>query len=163
MFPFLWDIGGILGLDAWLFLEGKWKARSVEEDAFGEEGVVEGDHEFKVDLGGKFIVQRERSYQGEREIHSMLGVMFYDEEAGRLIRKNFFSYGFVNNEVEYERDGDTVKFEITMEPIPEFFKGTHWRSYLRKVSDDVVIDALESSKDGVEYSLFGETRMERVK
>lgn len=151
-----------MGLDEWKFLEGKWKAKSVEENAFGEEGIVEGDHEFTIDLGGKFIVQRERSYQGEREIHSMLGVMFYDEVAGILRRKNFFSYGFVNNEEEIERSEGFVRFQITMEPVPEFFKGTHWRSYLKKVSDDVVLDALESSKDGIEYTLFGETKMERV-
>lgn len=149
-------------MDEWKFLEGKWKARSVEEGAFSEEGYVEGDHEIRVDLGGKFLVHRERSYQGEREIHTMLGVIFYDEEEGLLRRKNFFSYGFVNNEVEIERDEGFVRFKITMEPVPEFFKGTHWRSYLRKVSDDVVLDALESSKDGVNYELFGETRMERV-
>lgn len=152
----------VMGLDEWRFLEGKWKARSVEEDAFGEEGIVEGDHEFKVELGGKFLVQRERSYQGEREIHTMLGVMFYDEEEKLLRRKSFFSYGFVNNEVEIERSDGFVRFEITMEPVPEFFKGTHWRSYVRKVSDDVVVDALESSEDGSNFTLFGETRMERV-
>jgi len=53
-----------------MFLEGKWKATAVEENSFGEEGVVEGDNEFKVDLGGKFITGRERSYQGEREVHT---------------------------------------------------------------------------------------------
>ncbi len=152
-----------MGLDEWRFLEGKWKARSVEEDAFGEEGIVEGDHEFKVELGDKFIVQRERSYQGEKTIHTMLGVMFYDEEAKLLRRKSFFSYGFVNNEVEIERGEGFVWFVISMEPVPEFFKGKHWRSYLKKVSEDEVIEALESSKDGVEFILFGETRMVRVK
>lgn len=152
-----------MGLDKWKFLVGKWKAWSNEEDAFGEEGIVEGDHEYKLDLGGGFITQRERSYQGEREIHTMLGVMFFDEEAKLLRRKSFFSYGFVNNEVEIERGEGFVRFQITMEPIPEFFKGMQWRSYIRKVSDDEVVEALESSKDGVEYTLFGETRMTRVK
>ena len=50
-----------MGLDKWKFLVGKWKAWSNEEDAFGEEGIVEGDHEYKLDLGGGFITQRERS------------------------------------------------------------------------------------------------------
>ena len=152
-----------MGLDEWMFLEGKWKAKSVEEDAFGEEGIVEGDHEFTIELGDKFIVQRERSYQGERTIHTMLGVMFYDEEAKLLRRKSFFSYGFVNNEKEIERSEGFIRFEIMMEPVPDFFKGTHWRSYIKKISDDIVVEALESSKNGVEYTLFGETRMERVK
>ena len=152
-----------MGLESWMFLEGKWKARAVEENSFGEEGVVEGDNEFKVDLGGKFITGRERSYRGDTEVHTLLTVMFYDEEAKLLRRKAFFSYGFVNNEVEIESSDGFVRFQITMEPITEFFKGTVWRSYIKKVSDDVVLEGLESSKDGVEYTLFGETRMERVK
>jgi hypothetical protein len=151
------------GLDDWKFLEGTWKARSAEENTFGEEGYVEGEHVFKVDLGGKFVTGRERSYQGEREIHTALSVLFYDEEESLLRRKTFFSYGFVNNEVEIERDGSMVRFEIVMEPVPEFFKGTKWRSYLRKVSDDTVLDGLESYKDGINYSLFGETILKRVK
>ena len=152
-----------MGLESWMFLEGKWKARAVEENSFGEEGVVEGDNEFKVDLGGKFITGRKRSYQGEREVHTLLTVLFYDEEEKLLKRKSFFSYGFVNNEVEIESEDGFVRFQITMEPVTEFFKGTVWRSYIRKVSDDVVLEGLESSKDGVEYALFGETRMERVR
>ena len=50
-----------------------------------------------------------------------------------------------------------------MEPIPEFFKGTKWRSYIKKVSEDKVLDGLESSQDGVKYDLFGETLLTRVK
>lgn len=153
----------MVGLDDWRFLEGTWHARSAEEDAFGEEGYVEGEHVFKADLGGKFITGRERSYQGEREIHTALSVLFYDEEEGLLRRKTFFSYGFVNNEVEIERDGPMVRFEIEMEQVPESFKGTRWRSYLKRVSDDTVLDGLESSQDGVNYSLFGETVLKRVK
>ena len=83
--------------------------------------------------------------------------MFYDEEENLLRRKTSFSYGFVNNEVEIERDESMVRFEIDMEPGPEFFKGLHWRRYLRKVSEDTVLDGLESSPDGADYGLFGET------
>lgn len=152
-----------MGLDDWKFLEGTWKARSAEEHSFGEEGYVEGEHVFKVDLGSKFITGRERSYQGEREIHTALSVMFHDEEENLLRRKTFFSYGFVNNEVEIERNESLVRFEINMEPVPKSFKGTKWRSYLKKVSEDTVLDGLESSKDGKNYSLFGETILKRVK
>jgi hypothetical protein len=50
--------------------------------------------------------------------------MFCDEEENLLRRKTFFSYGFVKNEVEIYRDESMVRFEIDMEPVPEFFKGT---------------------------------------
>ena len=152
-----------MSLDSWRFLEGTWKARSAEENAFGEEGYVEGDHVFKVDLSGKFIVGRERSYQGEREIHTALSVMFYDEEDNLFRRKTFFSYGFVNNETEFMHGEDIIRFEINMEPVPEYFKGTKWRSFIRKISDDKLLDGLESSQDGVNFELFGETELIRVK
>jgi hypothetical protein len=69
----------------------------------------------------------------------------------------------VNNEVEIERDESMVRFEINMEPVPKFFKGTKWRSYLKKVSEDTVLDGLESSQDGLNYSLFGETKLVRIR
>lgn len=153
----------LTGIDDWKTLIGEWKARSSQENEFGEEGYVDSVHKFKMDLGDGFITGRERSYQGDKEIHTMLSVLWYDGEEDLFRRKSFFSYGFVNNEVEYYRDENTLRFEITMEPITPFFKGTKWRSYITKVDDDTLIEGLESSKDGGEYTLLGETVMKRVK
>jgi len=68
-----------------------------------------------------------------------------------------FSYGFVNNEVEYERNINEIRFEVTTEPMPKQFEGISWRSYIRKISDSEIAMGLEKAKKGEDFTLYGET------
>ena len=90
-------------------------------------------------------------------------LMYYDPGRDRFLRKTAFSYGFVNNEVEYFRDGNVIRFEIEMEPVTAFFVGTRWRSFTEKVSEDEVREGLEVAKGDGDYENFGITVLKRVK
>ncbi len=149
-------------LDAWRFLVGEWKAASAEEDEFGEEGIIEGRHVFTEELGGSYIMCKHESWQGERPVNSSISLMYYDPGSDRFLRKTAFSYGFVNNEVEYFRDENVIRFEIEMEPVTEFFVGSRWRSFIEKVSEDEVREGLEVARGDGDYENFGVTVLKRV-
>jgi hypothetical protein len=91
--------------------------------------------------------------------------MYYDPGIDRFLRKSAFSYGFVNNEVEYYRDEKVIRFDVVIEPHPatEFFEGTRWRSFIEKVSEDEVRDGLEVARGDSDYESFGVTVLRRVR
>ena len=97
-------------------------------------------------------------------MHDSIDLMYYDPGSNRFLRKSVFSYGFVNNEVEYYRDDKVIRFDVVIEPHPqsEFFVGTRWRSFIEKVSKDEVRDGLEVARGDGDYENFGVTVLKRV-
>jgi len=103
-------------IDAWRFLLGTW--RGASQGQFGETGIVESEATFTGDLGDRFLVATGEATCEGRLLNRSLQVLFYDTAAGKFRRKTFFSYGFVNNEVEYARTEDEIRFEVEAEPRP---------------------------------------------
>ena len=68
----------------------------------------------------------------------------------------------MNNEVELERIETFLRFEITMEPVPQSFDGMRWRSYVKKICVTEIRAGLEAAKPGVDFSSYGETIMVKV-
>ena len=69
----------------------------------------------------------------------------------------------VSSIMECARTGDEVRFDISMEPLPEQFEGMRWRSYIRKISDSQVAVGLEVAKKGEELKSYGETILTKTK
>jgi hypothetical protein len=148
-------------LEQWIFLEGEWEGASSQVDEFGEEGIVESSHVFSLELDGRFILGRHESWQGDRPVNKSITLLFYDGEADKFRRKSAFSYGFVNNEVEYYRDDRVIRFNIDIEPVPKMFRGTRWRSFIEKTSGDEVRLGLRVARDGGDFQDFGVTVLTR--
>ena len=138
----------------WHFLIGKWKGGS--SDQFGGEGEIVTTATFSMELG-KYIMGKFDSYRNGKLENASVGMMWYDLRNSRMLRKTFFNYGFVNNEIEYERSESEVRFEVISEPIPQAFDGMRWRSYIRKISDTEIRAGLESAKEGEDFTSYGET------
>ncbi|MFQ5831552.1 MAG: hypothetical protein ACE5H4_02520 [Candidatus Thorarchaeota archaeon] len=148
-------------LDTWHFLVGEWKGYS--KDQFGGEGVIETSNIFTLEMNARYLMSiHEARREGKLENQSM-ALMFYDSRNKRFLRKTFFSYGFVNNEVEYESSDTEIRFDIISEPTPEQSDNTRWRSYIRKISDDEVRMGLEVARDGKEFENYGETFLTKLK
>jgi hypothetical protein len=148
-------------LQNWHFLVGEW--RGYSKDQFGGEGLIETSSLFTLEMNARYLMSvHEARRKGSLENQSM-ALMFYDARYGRFIRKTFFSYGFVNNEVEYKSSDSEIRFEVVSEPTPEAFDKMRWRSYIRKISDNEVRMGLESAKEGEDFDSYGESIMERVK
>ncbi|MHA1936556.1 MAG: hypothetical protein ACW97A_14910 [Candidatus Thorarchaeota archaeon] len=148
-------------LKEWLFLIGAWKGGS--EDQFGEEGEIETTAVFSLELNEKVIMGRHEARNEGKLLNASIGMMFYDLRNKKVLRKSFFTYGFVNNEVEYQRSNDEIRFDITQEPVPQSFDGVKWRSFIKKYSETKIGMGLESTKGGEDFQSYGETILEKVK
>lgn len=143
-------------LDSWKFLIGEWKGESKTEGEFGEEGKIRGTATFSLDPGNGFIMSKGETWNGGQLVNKSISFMFYDSTEQKFKRKTFFSYGFVNNETEQSRTENEVKFNVVMEPLPKQFRGTKWRSFIRKISERKIIVGLETAKEGEPFTTYGE-------
>jgi len=134
---------------------GHWKGTA--ENEFGEEGVVESTHVFSAELGEKFIAGKHEAWNSGKLVHKAASFLYYDPRTDKFRRKDIYSYGFVNNEVEYARSDEEIRFEVASEPSPKQFEGIRWRSYIRRISDSKIAMGLECAKGEGEFELFGET------
>jgi hypothetical protein len=132
---------------------GTW--RGASKDQFGEEGVVETIATYALEPGDHFLTARGSALGEGRVLNRSLSVMFYDPRLSKFRRKTFFSYGFLNDEVEYERMDREIRFDVAVEPNMKPFEGTRWRSFLRKDSDQAIATGLEAAKGGGPFELYG--------
>ena len=147
-------------LDDWKFLVGRW--RGTSENQFGERGVVETTAVYALEPGDRFLTARGEAVCEGRLLNRSLSVMFYDSGLGRFRRKSFFSYGFVNNELEFERTDREIRFDVIVEPAMKQFEGIRWRSNIRRVSDREIATGLAEAKTGQPFSSYGEVMLARV-
>jgi hypothetical protein len=148
-------------LDDWCFLIGTWKGSA--KDQFGEKGVIEGTVVFSLEPSAKFIMGKHEGWHEGRLLNKSITLLFYDAVEQKFRRKSFFSYGFVNNEVECSRNKDEIKFDVTMEPLPKNFEGTRWRSFMRKISDSKFAMGLEVANEGEGFRKYGESILVKTK
>jgi len=148
--------------DEWRFLVGTWKGTSKDE--FGEKGIIENTAVFSMEPSEKFIMATGEAHCEGRLLNKSVSLLFYDSREGMFKRKTFFSYGFVNNEVECgNRIKNEIRFDITMEPLLKSFEGMRWRSFIRKISDNEIATGLEVAKEGGEFKKYGETILKKAK
>ena len=147
-------------LDEWRFLIGTWKSKA-EKGQFDEKGTIEGLATFSYEPSTTFIMGTGENRSEGQLLNRSISVLFYDGVAKKFRRKTFFSYGFVNNEVEYARTKSEIRFDIVMEPLPKQFEGTKWRSFIRRVSDTKIAMGLETAKGGEKFKPYGESILEK--
>jgi hypothetical protein len=148
-------------LDNWRFFVGEWKGSSKDE--FDEKGVVEGTVVFSLAPSERFIMSDGEARRDGCLVNRSISFLFFDKAEQKFRRKTFFSYGFVNNEVEYARSDDEIRFDVKMEPLPKQFEEIRWRSYIRKISDKKVAMGLEMAEKGEEFKRYGESILEKTK
>ncbi len=143
------------------FLEGEWKGHSPGD--FGGEGEIITTDSFSLEMNGKFIMSKSKVRRNGKLEHNSIGWLFYDVRNKKFLQKTFFSYGFVDNEVEYSSSETEIRFDVVLEPVPQASDGTRWRSYIIKVSDDEIRTGLEMAKEEEDFVSYGETVLKRVK
>ena len=149
-------------LDDWRFLIGTWKSKT-EGGQFGETGVIEGLTVFSYEPSEAFIMATGENRCEGRLLNKSVSILFYDSAGKKFRRKTFFSYGFVNNEVECARTRNGITFDVVSEPLPRQFEGTRWRSFVRKISDTQIAMGLEVAKGKEEFKNYGETKLTKTK
>ena len=148
-------------LDEWRFLAGTWKGKTMPGQ-FGTKGAIEGIVVFECYPSSLFITAKEENQCGGELVNRNISILFYDNAEGKFKRKTFFSYGFVNNEVEFSRSSKEIKFDIKMEPVAKQYEGVRQRSYIRKISNTRIATGLEMAKGKEEFKPFGEAVFEKT-
>ena len=142
------------------FLLGEWRGKS--EDQFGEKGVIESRYVFTQDPSEHFIAERAESWKEGKLVNKSVVYLMFDRNIGKYVRKSFFSYGWVNNEVG-EWKGDRLLLDVvSIDGEPSFFKGVKWRSFIHRYSGNEIGSGLEVAKGGEPFRPYGETRARRV-
>jgi hypothetical protein len=150
-------------LDDWKFLIGTWKGKT-KSGQFGEKGMIEGTAVFSYEPSESFIMGTGENRCEGRLLNKSISILFYDDGEKKFRRKTFFSYGFVNNEMECARTKDTIKFDITTEPLSkQVGPGMLWRSTLKRISDKKIATGLEMARPGQEFKSYGESILEKTK
>jgi hypothetical protein len=142
------------------FLIGHWKSRA--ENQFGEKGVIEGVLECAHEPSEKFIAMIGESRSDGKLVNRGVSYLMWDENIKKYVRKSLFSYGWILNEVG-SLDGDRLVLDVvSMDGEPDYFKGTRWRSFIQKYSENEIGTGLEVAKDNGAFSLYGESRAKRI-
>ena len=144
----------------WYFLVGKWKGTA--EGQYNMVGQITSTMEFTLELNDMCIMAKTEAWQDDQFVNSSIGLLFYDQINNRFLRKILYSYGFANNDVEYQRSSSEIRFETTTEPLPTQFKGLRWRSYIKKLSDTTITLGMETAKEGADFQLYGETVFQKI-
>ena len=118
---------------------------------------------FLAELGEKFITGKHEAWKAGKLVHKGASFLYYDPRDEKFRRKDIYSYGLVNNKVEYTRTDKEIRFEAKSEPSPKAFEGIRWRSYIKKISDDKIAMGLEWAKGEGEFGLYGETIAKRAR
>jgi hypothetical protein len=126
-------------------------------------GTIEGVVVFSCEPSALFIMGTGENRSEGKLLHKSISILFYDSVEKEFRRKTIFSYGFVDNEVECARTENEIEFDVTHEPLQKQYKGTCWRSFIRKIADKKVAMGLEIAKEGKEFKQFGESIIEKVK
>src|SRR5215469_8411482 len=91
------------------FLIGHWKSRA--EDQFGEKGVIESSFECSHEPSDKFIATIGESRSNGKLVNKGSSFLIWDSNVGKYVRKSFYSYGWVLNEVGI-MNGDRLIFDV---------------------------------------------------
>ena len=149
------------GLERLEFLLGSWKGRSV--DQFGEKGTLESTLECTHEPSEHFVQLRGETKKGGKVLNRAVEFITYDPGVRRYVYKRMWSMGFIENGTGGWKDPDTLQFQIKFDSEPPFFRGTLWRSFIRKYSDNEIGTGLYTAKKGQRYRLYGETKLTRSK
>jgi hypothetical protein len=148
-------------LDEWKFLVGTWKGKT-RKGQFGIKGSIEGAILFECEPSNLFIIAKEENQSEGQLVNKNISILFYDPTEGKFKRKTFFSYGFVNNEIECARTDKEITFDIKMEPVSKQYEGVRQRSYIKKISNTRIATGLEFAKGKEGFKNFGEASFEKA-
>lgn len=142
---------------------GKWQGT-----ASGKPGKGVSTREYRFDLGGRFLVARNRSVyeptpeRPESETHEDLGIFSYDRALKKLVLRQFHLEGFVNEYVldALSPDGKTLHFvTVRIENIPA---GWRARESYRILSPDEIEETFWLAPPGGDFERYSRTLLQRV-
>jgi len=134
--------------------EGKWQG-----DTSGKPGKGTTSREYRFEMNGKFMFQRDKSQYrpsdpaGKPLVHEDFGVFSYDTSLKKILWRQFHSEGFVNEYAldSVSADGKTLEFVTTrIENLPGF----QAKKQYRIVSANEIEETFWLAPPGKEFAVY---------
>ena len=143
--------------------EGKWKGPTT-----GKPGKGSTSREYRFELNGKFLSQRDKSeYQpqnpaAKRLVHEDFGMFSYDANLKKVVWRQFHSEGLVNEYTldSLSADGKSLEFVTTrIENLPGF----RAKKLYRILSTDEIEEIFALAPPGKDFDVYTVAHLRRVK
>ena len=163
---FLIAVSTVAQSDPWAPLrafEGRWEGTTS-----GKPGKGTTSREYRFELNGKFLFQRDRSvYQpsdpaAKLLAHEDFGVFSYDTDLKKIVWRQFHSEGMVNEYTldSVSADGKSLEFVTTrIENLPGF----RAKKQYRIVSDSEIEETFLLAQPGKDFETYTVAHLKRVK
>jgi len=159
-------IGALAQSDPWAPLrvfEGKWEGPSS-----GKPGKGTTTREFRFEMNGRFLSQRDKSVYQHADpaakpfVHEDFGFFSYDANLKKVVWRQFHSEGLVNEYTldSVSADGQSLEFVTTrIENLPGF----RAKKLYRILSADEIEETFLLAPPGAEFAVYTVARLKRVK
>jgi hypothetical protein len=159
-------IGAVAQSDPWepvRVFEGRWEGPSS-----GKPGSGSTSREYRFELNGKFLFQRDKSvYKPEDPaakplVHEDFGIFSYDTNLKKVVWRQFHSEGMVNEYTldSVSADGKSLEFVTTrIENLPGF----RAKKQYRIVSSTEIDETFLLAPPGKDFEVYTVAHLKRVK
>jgi len=152
--------------DAWKALrvfEGNWQGSTS-----GKPGEGSTTREYRFELNGHFLYQRDRSvYQPQvagrqAVVHEDFGMLSYDRDLKKVVWRQFHSEGLVNEYTLDAASADGKSFEFVTTRI-ENLPGFRAKKLYRVVTDGEIEETFLLAPPGKDFEVYTVAHLKRVK
>jgi hypothetical protein len=144
--------------------EGKW-----EGTVTGKPGKQFSSREYKFELDGKFLSQRDdsvyeaKSPEGKQRTRKDFGFFSYDMNLKKIVWRQFHSEGFVNEYTLDSVSADGKSFEFVTTKIENLPPGFRAKKSYRVISPDEIEETFSLAPPGKDFEVFTQAHLKRVK
>jgi hypothetical protein len=153
--------------DPWALLrpfEGKW-----EGSISGKPGQGSTFREFRFELNGRFLSQRDRAtyepsaVREKPEVHEDFGFFSYDRNLRKLVWRQFHSEGFVHEYTLESASPDGKRLDFISVRIENIAPGWRAKESLRMLSADAMEATFLLAAPGKDFEVYTLARLKRAK
>jgi hypothetical protein len=143
---------------------GKW-----EGQISGKPGKQFSSREYRFELNGKFLSQRDKSvYQPEvpaakPEVREDFGFFSYDTYLNKIVWRQFHSEGFVNEYTLDSVSADGKSLEFVTVRIENLAPGWRAKKSYRILSADEMEETFSLAAPGKDFEIYTQAHLKRVK
>jgi len=162
---FLIAVSAVAQSDPWAPLrpfEGRW-----EGDTSGKPGQGTTEREYRFELNGKFLFQRDKSVYrsqdptGKPLTHEDFGIFSYDSDLKKIVWRQFHSEGMVNEYAldSVSRDGKSLEFVTTrIENLP----GVRAKKQYHLISATEIEETFWLAQPGKDFEVYTVAHLKRI-
>jgi len=141
------------------FFEGKWQGPIT-----GKPGEQFSSREYRFELNGKFLSQRDKSvYKNKPESREDLGFFSYDQNLKKIAWRQFHSEGIVNEYILDTISADGKTFEFVTTSIENQPAGMRAKKAYRIISDDEYEETFSLAPPGKGFEVYTVAHLKRVR